>query len=182
MNTESNVAATGTEARVCADIARRQIEGVAKYGVAVESNPLALREWLQHAYEETLDKAIYLRRAIEAMDESPNASKLTDALDLMRDEFRRIQARIVEHEGSEPTGVFLSIFELCERAVCGIEQRVPVIQQRDLAEKRVEELVGLSRIILPAVGRQLNHGHEDSVEVVTAARRLSKILDAVMAR
>lgn len=65
---------TGTEARVCADIARRQSEGVAKYKVTVEDNPLPLREWLQHAYEETLDKAIYLRRAIEEMDKSPNAS------------------------------------------------------------------------------------------------------------
>ena len=65
--------ATGTEARVCANIARRQSEGVAKYGFTVEGNPLPLRQWLQHAYEETLDKAIYLRRAIEEMDKSPNA-------------------------------------------------------------------------------------------------------------
>lgn len=67
--------ATGTEARVCLDIARRQKEGVAKYGVTVEANPLSLRQWLQHAYEETLDKAIYLRRAIEEMDKSPNAER-----------------------------------------------------------------------------------------------------------
>lgn len=58
----------GTEARVCADIARRQRMGVGKYGVTVEANPLSLREWLQHAYEECLDQAVYLRRAIEEMD------------------------------------------------------------------------------------------------------------------
>ena len=34
-------------------------------------NPLKLREWLLHAYEETLDQAIYLRRAI---DETPCSS------------------------------------------------------------------------------------------------------------
>lgn len=73
MNAQRERPATGTEARVCADIAMRQAKGVAKYGVTVESNPLPLRQWLRQAYEETLDKAIYLRRAIEEMDKAPNA-------------------------------------------------------------------------------------------------------------
>lgn len=60
--------ATGTEARVCADIAARQALGIKKYGTTVEDNPLTLRAWLQHAYEETLDHAIYLRRSIEQID------------------------------------------------------------------------------------------------------------------
>ncbi|MCL4695479.1 MAG: hypothetical protein KJ023_00230 [Burkholderiaceae bacterium] len=61
-------AATGTEARVCADIARRQQVGLAKYGTSVQANPLELRAWLQHAYEEALDLAIYLRRSIDELD------------------------------------------------------------------------------------------------------------------
>ena len=60
--------ASGTEARVCMDIIVRQQRGIAKYGTTVEDNPLSLKEWLQHAYEETLDKAIYLRRAIEELE------------------------------------------------------------------------------------------------------------------
>ena len=59
---------TGTEARVCADIAKRQALGINKYGCTVATNPLELREWLQHAYEEALDQAIYLKRAIEEID------------------------------------------------------------------------------------------------------------------
>ena len=59
---------TGTEARVCKDIAERQSKSIAKYGQTVEANPLHLREWLQHAYEECLDQAVYLRRAMEEMD------------------------------------------------------------------------------------------------------------------
>lgn len=59
---------TGIEAMVCADIARRQAFGLNKYGVSVAENPLELRQWLQHAYEEALDMAIYLRRAIEEID------------------------------------------------------------------------------------------------------------------
>lgn len=60
--------ATGTEARVCEDIASRQKLGLKKYGTTVESNPLNLREWVNHAYEEALDMAIYLRRAIEEIE------------------------------------------------------------------------------------------------------------------
>jgi hypothetical protein len=60
--------ATGTEAFVCADIVERQAKGVAKYGTTVAQNPLTLRQWLQHAYEECLDQAVYLRRAIDESD------------------------------------------------------------------------------------------------------------------
>jgi hypothetical protein len=68
------VTATGTEARVIADIECRQIDGILKYGTTVDENPIPLRAWLQHAYEESLDKAIYLRRAIEEMDRAANTS------------------------------------------------------------------------------------------------------------
>lgn len=59
---------TGIEKIVCDDIARRQAYGIAKYGTTVADNPLTLREWLNHAYEETLDKAVYLRHAIAEID------------------------------------------------------------------------------------------------------------------
>ena len=58
----------GTEAEVCADIARRQQMGINKYGTTVADNPLTLREWLQHALEEALDQAVYLKRAIAELD------------------------------------------------------------------------------------------------------------------
>ena len=59
---------TGTEMLVCEDIGRRQELGIQKYGTTVCANPLELREWLQHAYEECLDQAVYLRRAIQEID------------------------------------------------------------------------------------------------------------------
>lgn len=61
---------SGTERDVCNDIVTRQQMGIAKYGTTVADNPLPLRDWLQHAYEETLDKAIYLKRAIAEIDKS----------------------------------------------------------------------------------------------------------------
>jgi hypothetical protein len=63
-----NIAVIGTEADVCEDIARRQALGIKKYNSTVRDNNLSLKQWLQHAYEETLDKAIYLKRAIEQID------------------------------------------------------------------------------------------------------------------
>lgn len=58
----------GVEARVAADIAARQRVGILKYGTTVADNPLPLREWLEHAYQESLDLPIYLKRAIEEID------------------------------------------------------------------------------------------------------------------
>ena len=57
-----------TESEVCADIMRRQELGIAKYGTTVAQNPLDLRQWLQHAYEEKLDDAVYMKRAIQELD------------------------------------------------------------------------------------------------------------------
>lgn len=88
---------TGTEAAVCADIAQRQQLGITKYGTTVADNPLPLRDWLQHAYEETLDLPIYLRRAIEEMDTACSASftvsemqDIADALYFAMDDIRQL--------------------------------------------------------------------------------------------
>ena len=56
--------ASGIEAMVCDDIAKRQQVGIAKYGTTVAENPLTHAQWLQHAYEECLDMAVYLKRAM----------------------------------------------------------------------------------------------------------------------
>lgn len=55
---------SGIEAMVCDDIAKRQQVGIAKYGTTVAENPLSHIQWLQHAYEECLDMAVYLKRAM----------------------------------------------------------------------------------------------------------------------
>lgn len=55
---------SGIESLVCADIAKRQQVGIAKYGTTLADNPLTLLEGLQHAYEESLDFPIYLKKII----------------------------------------------------------------------------------------------------------------------
>ena len=56
------------EQQVCADILARQKVGIAKYGCTVAENPLELRAWCLHAYQESLDFCIYLKRAIAEID------------------------------------------------------------------------------------------------------------------
>lgn len=69
---------TGIEALVCADIAQRQSQGIAKYGTTVAENPLELRLWLQHQYEELLDAAVYTRRAMAELDTILARDELAD--------------------------------------------------------------------------------------------------------
>lgn len=64
-----SVAPTGIEAAVVADIAQRQARGIAKYGTTMADNAGDTRYWLQHAYEEALDLAIYLKKQIGRIDE-----------------------------------------------------------------------------------------------------------------
>ena len=60
---------------------------------------------------------------------------LTDHVDLMVDEFKRIKALCHDKflHNTEISG-------LCERAISNTVQRVPVILQRDQAERRAEQL------------------------------------------
>ncbi len=64
------IIATGTELEVIRDIAQRQQHGINKYGQTVADNPLNLLQWLQHGYEEHLDAAVYMKRAIREIGAS----------------------------------------------------------------------------------------------------------------
>ena len=61
------------EQKVCQDIKDRQQRGIQKYGLTLSANNLPLKSWLQHAYEESLDYSLYLKRAIVELDNAENA-------------------------------------------------------------------------------------------------------------
>lgn len=71
-----SAAATGIEATVCADIAKRQQRGIEKYGVTLVENPLPLRDWVNHLYEELLDAAVYAKRAMAILPEPEPADSI----------------------------------------------------------------------------------------------------------
>lgn len=52
---------------VRADLKQRSEVGIKKYGVTLDRKDLNHKQWLQHAYEETLDQALYLKRAIKEL-------------------------------------------------------------------------------------------------------------------
>jgi hypothetical protein len=56
-------------AAVQADLAARSNAGLAKYGVGLDRTDLTRQQWAQHAYEEALDLACYLKRLLAAMND-----------------------------------------------------------------------------------------------------------------
>ena len=46
------------------DLLQRSQVGIKKYNTTLERTDLDLEDWLQHAYEECLDMANYLKRSI----------------------------------------------------------------------------------------------------------------------
>lgn len=62
-------------AAVAADIMQRAEVGLRKYGVTLAREDLELEDWLQHAYEECLDQAAYLKRSILELRECAKQSK-----------------------------------------------------------------------------------------------------------
>jgi hypothetical protein len=54
-----------TYKEVITDLIAREKMGRIKYGVTVDKANLSEQEWLNHAYEEALDFAIYLKRIMK---------------------------------------------------------------------------------------------------------------------
>lgn len=52
------------------DLESRELRGLDKYGTTVDRNDLNELDWLQHAYEEALDLAVYLKRTIQLKKQS----------------------------------------------------------------------------------------------------------------
>ena len=50
--------------QVRGDLLSRSQAGINKYGVTLDRRDLTLKDWLQHAYEECLDQANYLKKCI----------------------------------------------------------------------------------------------------------------------
>lgn len=68
---------TGIEQLVCADIARRQQVGIKKYGCTVKDSP---DDMLQHAYEESLDLAVYLKAEIGRREQAKSGAVNIESL------------------------------------------------------------------------------------------------------
>jgi len=77
MNEGNMTYPSGVEERVCEDIAKRQMDGVSKYGVTVEENKLSILEWHVHMYKKLLDAAVYVKKIIEELKKAENEKEKT---------------------------------------------------------------------------------------------------------
>lgn len=118
------VSVTGTELEVCKDIAQRQQVGIKKYGQTVLDNPLSLRAWLQHAYEESLDFPIYLKRAMAEIDKQTVVKQAWPLID-------RVHGIAEKHM---PLGRFYSA-STTDTLIAAMERHVEKLQS-DLASCR----------------------------------------------
>lgn len=57
---------------VCSDLVYRSNLGIQKYGTTLADNKGNARYWIQHAYEECLDQANYLKRLLMELDANGN--------------------------------------------------------------------------------------------------------------
>jgi hypothetical protein len=64
------------------DMLARQQFGFKKYGGAIATNPGNQRDRLQHAYEETLDLANYLKWSIMKIDNDPRLPAVVEAREI----------------------------------------------------------------------------------------------------
>jgi hypothetical protein len=48
--------------QIIADLEKREAMGIQKYGTSVDDASLTQEQWMQHAYEEALDFAVYLKK------------------------------------------------------------------------------------------------------------------------
>lgn len=56
---------------VIMDLRVREERGLETYGTTMDRTDLTQKEWLQHAYEEALDLALYLKKLMTIENELP---------------------------------------------------------------------------------------------------------------
>jgi len=56
---------------VIMDLRVREERGLETYGTTMDRKDLTQKEWLQHAYEEALDLALYLKKLMTIENELP---------------------------------------------------------------------------------------------------------------
>ncbi len=53
--------------QVIEDLTNRSLVGIKKYNTTLDRTDIDLKGWLEHAYQEALDKALYLKRAMREL-------------------------------------------------------------------------------------------------------------------
>ena len=98
-----------TTRRIHEDLKASDKKGYEEYGVTVDRKDYTQKEWLQHAYEEVLDTAKYLKRAI---DTSGTLSPEKAAVDVLLQIDASINTEIGEDTPPEERAAFKKVSSL----------------------------------------------------------------------
>lgn len=90
---------SNTTDRIYADLLASDEKGLMEYGVTVDRSDYSHADWLREAYEETLDKAKYLRRSLDTIGAGIGGSAERKAVDVLL----QIDASINTNLGSDST-------------------------------------------------------------------------------
>jgi hypothetical protein len=63
-----NVENSDTLNEVIKDMIAREQLGIKKYGTTIDRDDYNLKDWLQHALEEQMDSVLYLKKAIQQLE------------------------------------------------------------------------------------------------------------------
>ena len=108
---------------VIKEIAERSEAGLAKYGTTMDRTDLVASDWVQHAYEEALDMAIYLKRLKKdmlAMEEELRAYKTRDMIRAKFQEDAMAKSTLTTTSG---TGVVYKVIPKPNETYTDLEER-----------------------------------------------------------
>jgi len=63
-----NTTPSDTLNEVIKDMIAREQLGIKKYGTTIDRDDYSLKDWLQHALEEQIDSVLYLKKAIQQLE------------------------------------------------------------------------------------------------------------------
>jgi len=98
-----------TTKKIHEDLIASDIKGYEEYGVSVDREDYTQKEWLEHTYQEVLDTAKYLKRAI---DTSGTLSPERAAVDVLLQIDASINTEIGEDTSLEERAAFKKVSSL----------------------------------------------------------------------
>jgi len=118
------------------DLLDRSEAGIKKYNNTLDRDDLELSDWLQHAYEEMLDGALYLKRAKKDVEE------LNEQFDEIVREFYELKKKYetlseINDEFSQEIFLKDRIITNLNKVILSQEQEIKILQgEKYLQEKR----------------------------------------------
>lgn len=118
---------------VKSDLTVRAQHGLAKYGMTVAANPLLPEQWVQHAYEEAMDLAVYLRRLKDEV--LIEKARLLNRLARAHEMLARVEAQFASY-GAQHAAKGTSEGDAKARVNFGLVAEISMLRATEAPEQR----------------------------------------------